>query len=101
MKVLEQVTTESRRRRLSRDNKWHKASVSDDRAASHETHDIQINECFEDFLSEKDDFCRVNHEFELIEDEIQIESYDEVCENVEVEEEFDTDFEKDSVIALI
>lgn len=102
MKGLEQTASEGRRRRLSRDNKWHKVSASDDQTANnHEAHDVHRNEGSEDLLSEDDNFCRVNHEFEFIEDEIQIESYDEISETIEIEDDFDTDFDKDSVIAWI
>lgn len=66
---------------------------------NHEAHDVHLNEDFEDVLSENDDFCRVNHEFEFIEDEIEIESCGEISKTVEIEDDFDTDFEKDSVIA--
>lgn len=98
MKGLEQTATEGRRR----DNKWHKASASDDQTVkNHEAHSVHINEGFEDLLSENDDFCRVNHEFQFIDDEIQIESYGEISETVEIEDDFDTDFEKDSVVAWI
>lgn len=61
-----------------------------------------MTESFDEPISDNDDSCNL-HEYDLIEEEIQVESFDddcnEICETIEVEDDFDTEFEKGSVIA--
>lgn len=83
--------------------------------AIEETHEVQIDECFTELLSDNDidhegeeeeeeevEFCNTNTEYEFIEEEIPIESLDDEggieIETIEVDDDFDANFETDSVI---
>lgn len=119
------VAGEGRRRRLSRESaKWHRACVSNDQLEQHnnqsdidETHLTSSNEYFEMSLANSDDnensihFIDDNNEFEYIEEQ-QVEKEEsqqhdhendenagETYYTIEIEDDFDTDFEKDSLVA--